>query len=390
MGGLALSLSLLLTLPAALLGALIVAPAPLTKVALLAVVVGEKGFLLGAAGILGAVLAVAAMRRGHAVGGFVSLVAGLAAVALGALPIVQGVQLASARKVLLDYGRYLTAPIDNAPAQPSKTVVYASPGGRDLALDVYPSQRAAAHPGAAVIVVHGGGWSSGDKGEAPLASAWLARQGYTVFDVQYRTAPQPNWQTATGDVKCAIGWVKAHAADFKIDPARVNLLGRSAGGHLALLAAMSPGDPSLLPSCSAGDTSVAAVAALYPATELSRGYEHPGNLWVYDLPQKIRDFLGGRPDTVPSAFRAASIVSRVGDGGGAKPPLPRVLLAHGARDQFIPAEQTHLLASRMRETGPAPDVLIVPYGQHGFDYVSGGLSGQILERALLQLFSGVP
>src|SRR6185369_6322798 len=167
--------------------------------------------------------------------------------------------------------------------------------------------------GPAVIVIHGGGWSAGDKGEAPLASAWLASQGFTVFDIQYRLAPQPNWQTATGDVKCAIGWIKAHAGgpDFRVDPARVSLLGRSAGGHLALLAALGGGDANLLPSCSAGDTSVAAVAALYPATDLVWGYEHVANTLVYDAAQKIRDFLGGRPDTVPAAYRAASITNRV-------------------------------------------------------------------------------
>jgi acetyl esterase/lipase len=83
--------------------------------------------------------------------------------------------------------------------------------GTPLALDVYLPRERPTTPGRRVLVIHGGFWAAGEKGEATLQSRRLADLGFTVFDVQYRISPQPNWQTATGDVNCAIGWVKQHA-----------------------------------------------------------------------------------------------------------------------------------------------------------------------------------
>jgi acetyl esterase/lipase len=88
-----------------------------------------------------------------------------------------------------------------------------------------------------VIVVHGGGWRSGERSDFPSWNAWLADTGYVVFDIDYRLSPPPAWQDAPADVACAVGWVKENAARYGVDPERVALMGRSAGGHLVLLAA---------------------------------------------------------------------------------------------------------------------------------------------------------
>ena len=89
---------------------------------------------------------------------------------------------------------------------------------------------------------------------------WLADLGYVVFDVDYRLAPPPRWRDAPGDVQAAVAWVRARAPQLGVDPERVALLGWSAGGHLALLAAYD--SPSAFPP-------VAAVVALYPITDLT-------------------------------------------------------------------------------------------------------------------------
>ena len=164
-----------------------------------------------------------------------------------------------------------------------------------------------------MLVVHGGFWSAGEKGEAALQSRRLADLGYTVFDVQYRISPQPNWQTATGDVKCAIGWVKAHAdtPDWNVDPAKLTLLGRSAGGHLALMAAYTPTDPELRASCDVTDTSVESVISLYGRPTSSWGYKYPANKWVSDSRGKLRAFLGGPPDQAGNRYHDLSPLERV-------------------------------------------------------------------------------
>jgi acetyl esterase/lipase len=231
-----------------------------------------------------------------------------------------------------------------------------------------------------VIVIHGGGWSSGDKGETPLASEWLGRQGYAVFDIQYRLAPQPNWRTAVGDVKCAIGWVKTRAGEtgVNVDPRRISLMGRSAGGHLALLAGYTADDPQLPPSCPTGDTHVESVISFYGPTDLVWGHAHPVNQRVYDSTRRLENFLGGSPATAADAYQKASVTNRV------TARSPRTLLLHGGRDQFVSPTNLYLLAPRLKEAGVAHDLLVIPYGQHGFDYVVGGLGGQIAETAVLR------
>ncbi|GAC1608257.1 MAG: hypothetical protein NVS4B10_23510 [Myxococcales bacterium] len=179
-------------------------------------------------------------------------------------------------------------------------------------------------------------------------------------------------------MKCAVGWVKAHAAALGVDPARIHLLGRSAGGHLALLAAYTPGDAVLAPSCAAPDTSVRAVVALYAPTDLAWGYAHPANLRVFDGPAVLRRFLGGTPEQVPEAYRLASPLLRAGPGS------PPTLLVHGGRDQYVREENLELLSARLRELGVRTGALRIPYAQHGFDYVDGGLSGQLAEGELLR------
>jgi acetyl esterase/lipase len=265
----------------------------------------------------------------------------------------------------------------------SQTITYAIVDGHPLALDVYKPGPATQATGKvpAVIVIHGGGWSADDKGEAPRASARLAQQGFAVFDIQYRTDPQPNWKTATGDVKCAIGWVKRRAKDaagIDVDPDRVTLLGRSAGGHLALLAAYAPDDPALPPSCEAGDTRVASVISLYGPTDLVWGYEHPTNPRVFDMRARVSNFMGGPPSAVPDRYRLMSPAVRV------TASSPRTLLLHGGHDAFIPAAHAELLAARLQALGVSHELLVVPYAQHAFDFIHGGLSGQLAEHAILQ------
>jgi acetyl esterase/lipase len=378
-GVLARGLSVLVTVAAAAAAALTVLPAPNQPLALLALIVDEKTFAVAAAALLGLVLArLGGARRWLIVQGLLTL----AILVVSAVPPAQAMKLAAERHVALDFPRYLAAPVDNAPARPSRTVTYATVDGRALALDVYLPTARGRVP--AVIVVHGGGWSAGDKGEAPRASAWLARQGWAVFDVQYRLAPPPTWRAAVGDVKCAIGWVKRRAADagVDVDPARVTLLGRSAGGHLALLAAYAPDDPALPPSCEAGDTRVASVIAFYGVSDLTRLWEHPSNPRVFDLRGRTTGYAGGVPAAEPARYRLLSPIER------ATAAAPPTLLLAGGRDQFVPVEQTELLDHQLTALGVAHDALVVPYAQHAFDFVFGGLGGQLAEDAVLRLLRG--
>ncbi|HXT96628.1 MAG TPA: alpha/beta hydrolase [Polyangia bacterium] len=376
-------LGLLLAMGAAGAGALIVLPAPTRSLALAAIVASERsGFIVAAAVVA---LGIALVLRGVE-SPFVAYATGLlsvTAVAFGLLPLVQARQLAAARGVSLDLKRYLHAQVDSeGPGHPDRTVPYLTVDGRPLSLDVYLPLPRPATPSRALVVVHGGFWQAGQRGEASLQSRHWADLGYTVFDVEYRLAPQPNWQTAVGDVKCAVGWVRQHAAspDWNVDPAKLTLLGRSAGAHLALLAATTAGEADLPPSCAApdaaADTSVESVVSLYGPTDLTWAYDHPANLHAADSPAMLRAFLGDAPAREPDRYRALSPTER------ATAKSPRTLLVQGGRDQFVAPDQMGRMAGALAAVGVAHETLFIPYAQHAFDFVPGSFSSQILEATL--------
>ncbi|HEV2803002.1 MAG TPA: alpha/beta hydrolase [Pyrinomonadaceae bacterium] len=368
---------------AALFAIWIVVPAPSFELFQVAVGASEWSLWFGAAGVLGAGLSLSARAAGvRRVAWVAPLLLGVLAVVLASIPPVEAWRAARANDVELSLSQYLFGSRDGMAAVRVErtTETFASVGGQTLKLDVYLAATEATtelrRP--AVVVVHGGSWSAGERSDYPLWNEWLARQGFAVFDIDYRLAPQPNWQTATGDVKCAIGWVRANAARFGIDPSRVALYGRSAGGHLALLAAYTPNETALAPSCAVPDTTVRAVVSLYAPTDLKWGYEHPANRRVLDGPAKIRNFTGGTPADAPERIRLASATTHV------VAQSPPTLLVHGGRDQLVSDRHMSLLVERLAEHNIPHRSLRIPYAQHAFDYNFYGWGSQLTRSLLLK------
>lgn len=222
--------------------------------------------------------------------------------------------------------------------------------------------------------VHGGGFNIGDRGAVPLWHKWLNDRGYAVFSIDYRLAPPARWDQAPGDVKCAIGWVKAQAARYHVDPSRIMVAGGSAGGNLALLGAYA--DDRIKPSCPAPDTSVKAAVAIYPATDLSTAWEGTG------YPSLIRpwveNYVGGSPQQVLERYRLASVTTYV------RPGLPPTLLMHGDRDHIVPYPQSPLLAEKLAGAGVKNELVTIPYGEHMFDEAWNGWGTQIARHKMAQ------
>ena len=150
-----------------------------------------------------------------------------------------------------------------------------APGTMDLHLDVY--QVSASRPAPVVIQLHGGGWIRGDRPSSFRSFAGLLAAGMSVVTVEYRNAKDAPAPAAIQDTRCAMAWVKAHAAEYNFDPNRVILYGGSAGGHLALMGAYAPASFNP-PGCS-DQPRVAAVLDFYGPTNLAEGLTQPGSAY---------------------------------------------------------------------------------------------------------------
>ncbi|MGI8483422.1 MAG: alpha/beta hydrolase fold domain-containing protein, partial [Thermomicrobiales bacterium] len=115
-------------------------------------------------------------------------------------------------------------------------LVYRVVDGQELALDVYLPSGGGSHRGA-VLVIHGGGWWSGDKADAnrKFMSQQLAQQGFVAVAVNYRLVPKDVYPAAIEDLEAAVAWLRqpAQVSAFGIDPNRIGALGASSGAHLA-------------------------------------------------------------------------------------------------------------------------------------------------------------
>ena len=203
------------------------------------------------------------------------------------------------------------------------------------------------HPGPAPVIVylHAGGWISGTRADvADVALAQIVR-GYAVASVDYDLASAGNesFPQAIYDVKRAIRFLKASAAQWGLDPNRVIVMGESAGGHLATLTGASTGrlEPEVTGPLASVDSSVVAVVDIVGITDLATFVKTP-HPWAVPLTDA---FLGcptinGRSGCTPAQLRAASVAPYVGPGS------PPIFMGYGGRDTLVvPATQGQPLAA---------------------------------------------
>ena len=231
-----------------------------------------------------------------------------------------------------------------AGAEVLKNIEFSRVEGMSLRLDA--SIPEGAGPFSAAIIVHGGGWVRGDRRTdvAPLFQP-LTDAGIAWFSIDYRLASDPlRFGIAANDVEAAIRFVREHADEYRVDPERIALIGESAGGHLASLAALN------------GGPSVRAVVAIYAPTNLV-ALAKDSDL----IPAAIRDQLQGTPfeSLIMGRLAQLSPIEKVRGG------MPPFLLIHGTADPIVPFEQSRAMCARMLSVGAECEVFPVPGAGHG-------------------------
>jgi acetyl esterase/lipase len=230
-------------------------------------------------------------------------------------------------------------------------LVYGSGGKEKLLLDLAQPRKGTGRF-AAVLVLHGGAWITGNRKSCVPIALELARHGYLAVSASYRLAPVYRYPAHIHDAKCAVRWLRANAARYRIDPNRIAVLGYSAGGHLACLLGTTAGHRHLEGTGGhAGHSSkVQLVVAYYPVTDLCRLCKS----FLHTL--VVESFLG-------SSARACARASPITHADRRSAPT---LLIHGTADLLVPFAQSEVFARKLRETGAHVQLHTIHKAGHGF------------------------
>ena len=237
-------------------------------------------------------------------------------------------------------------------------ITYVRHGGRELQLDLYlPKGRAGkALPG--IVFVHGGGWRTGVRANFASMAIRMAERGYAAATVSYRLSPEAPYPAAIHDVKAALRWMRAHAGEFGIDPARLAVAGGSAGGQIASLVGVTNGVGRFDPD--AGTVSSAAQAIVNIdglsdfTSEAARRYEDDPD----KQPSSAGAWFGGRYAEKEALWREASPTYYV---NAATPPI--LFIGSGQARFSVGREE---MIAKMAAAGVVSRVLVLPETPHSF------------------------
>lgn len=231
-------------------------------------------------------------------------------------------------------------------------LVYAEKGGKELRFDVIRPDDDKTLP--LVILIHGGGWISGDKESFREEAEWIAQQGFAAATVEYRLAPLFPFPSAVADIQDFVTHIRGRAAEFGIDPNRIYSLGNSAGGHLSLMAG-------------------------YTKKHAETGHDFQGVNGVVNIcgisdlriPREshfdiafsfLEEFMDGPYTGNEEKWEAASPVVHTGSS------TPRTLSIHGDQDDVVPVQLSQNLDLVLKDLGVESELVVLGGEGHSFTY----------------------
>lgn len=234
-------------------------------------------------------------------------------------------------------------------------ITFGTGGGHPLLLDLARPTVPRTGPRPAVVFIHGGGWKDADRSNGRPLILLLASRGFVAVSIDYRLSGEAGFPAQLEDAKCAVRFLRAQAAEYGIDPARIGCAGGSAGGHLAALVGLVPEDAGLEGAGGWAEYSsrVSAVADLYGISDLATMVEE--NLASDCAVQLMR----GMPSEKPELYRQAAPLSWVRRGA------PPFYLLHGDQDSVVPIGHSEKLAAALRAAGGETQFRVIAGMDHG-------------------------
>lgn len=221
-----------------------------------------------------------------------------------------------------------------------ENVLYGSINGSELRLDVYGAAgpRTETHP--AVLLIHGGGWTSLDKSTMRRMGQFLARSGFVAFSIDYRLlqGTENRWPAQLDDAQRAVRWVRANAPKYGVNSERVGAFGHSAGAQLAALLGMEETRDNSDPALAKYSSRVQAVVDVSGPTDFTTAKDAAGLAFLTNL-------MGTDYSSHPEVWRGASPIYQVSKGDA---PF---LIVHGTLDENVPIAQAQEFFHRLRSAG---------------------------------------
>jgi len=266
--------------------------------------------------------------------------------------VAAGCLLSLAAAALPILGRQAATAAPSASAAPSQSpasavhenVPYGTANGEPLLLDIYePTSGSSDHPRPAVILIHGGGWTSFDKSTMRALAQFLARSGFVAVSVDYRLYhdDKNRWPAQLDDVQRSVRWLRANAAKYNVAGEHIGAYGHSAGAQLAALLGMLDTRDNSDPALAKYSSKVQAVVDASGPTQfvpLAKDSEED---------KFLSSFFGASFAAHPEIWRDASPVYHA-----AKSNAP-FLIIHGTRDESVPIAQAQALYDKLKEVGAA-------------------------------------
>jgi acetyl esterase/lipase len=253
---------------------------------------------------------------------------------------------------------------------PHRRLEYRRIGDEALTLDYYPAERVGDAPW--VLVIHGGGWDSGDSTKLPHLNWALARWGIAAFAINYRLAPKHKWPAPLEDARAAVSFIQGRASEFGIRPDRWAVLGRSAGAQIAGVLAYTMTENAPL-----------GLVSLYGPTDLRLAWQTSKPGMILEPLTLLHNYLGGSLLEAPEQYRSGSPLLLA---TAASCPT---LLAHGQKDKLVWHRQSERLEARLREAEVPVTFLSLPWATHGFDVNLAGPGGQLFVQTLQSFLTRV-
>jgi acetyl esterase/lipase len=264
-------------------------------------------------------------------------------------------------------------------------VEYVTHDGTKLIGDLYQPKGLDKAP--AIVAVHGGGWQNGSRATYQHWGQFLAKNGFVVFSIEYRLGKAGTYPASVYDVKAAIQFVRAKAADLHVDPDRIGLMGDSAGSHLVALVALAADEPLFSAKYRddpyvATPAGVKAVVAFYGVYDMLAQWQH--DQLARPLDQITEKYLGVSPMQNRRIYFESSPISYATVGK----TTAHFLLIHGTNDDIVdPPTQSQAFLTALNSARIFVRHIVVPGAGHfwasdPFENEPGSFGAQTAPRLL--------